>query len=204
MNRKLFLGPIALTGALTLALLPHPAALASTYGSGLYGNCAYQSSCSVSISAGGAVDLSLIPGPSPVCTVQSDTVNVSTNSATGYSLSLQDGDASSALTSGGNALPTASGSSQAPAPLAANTWGYRVDGTAAFGAGPTTSSRNAPSDGTLFAAIPTNAQTEATLSMTHAANAQALTTTVWYGLCATTSQPSGTYSDTLNYTALVN
>ena len=87
--------------------------------------------------------------------------------------------------------------------MATNTWGYRVDSLGGFGSGPTSSQNSAAISGSIkFAAVPATASPN-TLKTT-SGTASNDTTTVWYGVAADTSQPSGTYTDSVTYTATAN
>jgi hypothetical protein len=90
-----------------------------------------------------------------------------------------------------------------PLAQAANAWGYRVDSVGGFGAGPTSGQNSAAISGTIkFAGMPANSSPN-TLKAT-ATTASNDTTTVWYGVTANTTQPTGTYSDSVTYTATAN
>jgi hypothetical protein len=87
--------------------------------------------------------------------------------------------------------------------MSANTWGYRVDGIGGFGAGLTSSASNAAISGTIkFAAVAASGSPD-TLKTT-SSTASNDTTTVWYGVATTTAQPSGTYTNSVTYTATPN
>lgn len=177
---------------------------ASPYGKGLYGRCEYNS-CGISITSGSAVNLDIVPTMDPTCSVQQDTVAVTTNSSTGYTLTLNDYDTLTQLVaSNGNTINTVNATGTAPVRLNANTWGFRVDGTNGFGAGPTSAVTNAGVPTVGFAAIPSSAATAETLASSTVAAYPAVNTTVWYGLCVNASLPSGAYSDSVVYTAVVN
>jgi hypothetical protein len=151
----------------------------------------------------GTVDLSSTPTGAGVQTTASDTVTVSTNNSAGYTLSLAETNASSALVSGGNSIPAISGSTfGAPTPLTANTWGYRVDGIGGFGAGTTTGASNAAIGTTTYAPVPATGAPQ-TLKTT-ATTATNDTTTVWYSVAVNTATPSGVYTNSVTYTATTN
>ncbi len=150
----------------------------------------------------GSVSLNLVPSAAGTQTIASDTVTISTNDAAGYTLQLAEATASSAMTSGGNSIPAGSGSKTTPAALSPNTWGYRVDGAGGFGTGPTTAAASQPISATTFAAVPVTASPDTLVATSSTASNS--TTTVWYGLAASTSKPNGTYSNTVTYTATPN
>ncbi len=191
-----------------IVTVPAVTALASNFGSGTYGSCQYNS-CSISISSNTTVNLNVVPTGSGSCTVQSDDVAVLTDNSNGYSLTLSDNFTNTALTNGGNSIAASSGSFASPATLSADKWGYRVDGASGsgFGSGPTSAQSNvglSSLSGILFAGPPASNLTADTLATTSAAADPAVHTTVWYGLCADTSQPSGTYSSQILYSAVTN
>src|SRR6185312_13170915 len=102
----------------------------------------------------GTVNANVTPTGSGAQTIASDTVTVSTNDSSGYTLQLAETSASSNLVSGSNTIPASSGSQGTPAVMAVNTWGYRVDGIGGFGAGPTSGQSSAAISGTIkFAAV---------------------------------------------------
>jgi len=155
------------------------------------------------LSSSGTVNINTTPTAGGVQTIASDTVTVSTNDAAGYTLKLGETAAASALTSGGNTIPAVTGTQAAPVVQTANTWGYRVDSVGGFGAGPTSGATNAAISGTIkFAPVPATASPD-TLKAT-ATTASNDTTTVWYGVSVNTATPSGTYTNSVTYTAIAN
>jgi hypothetical protein len=175
----------------------------TTYGSGNYGYCDY-GSCTITLTSGGSTTLNVAPTPSGQCTVQSDTASVLTDSTAGYVLTMTTSTTNNSMTSGANNITASSGTSASPTTLAMNTWGYRVDGLAGFGAGPTSSQSNGSVPSVTFAGVPpSNLAGTAVASSSGPAN-PAVDTTVWYGVCANSSLPSGSYSTTVTYTAVTN
>lgn len=150
----------------------------------------------------GTVTLNATPTAGGVQTTASDTVTISTNNSAGYSLSLAETTASSSLTSGGNTIPATTGTQASPVALTANRWGYRVDGTGGFGAGPTSPISNAAIGTVTYAAVPATASPN-TIKTT-AATATNDTTTVWYSVAVNTATPTGTYTNSVTYTAVNN
>lgn len=130
-----------------------------------------------------------------------DIVTVSTNNTTGYTLTLKDSDTTYTLASGGNSFAASSATPAAPATLANNTWGWRVDGLSGFGAGPSAVLNSAAPSSLTYAAIPANA-TPFTLRTT--ATTGSTNTDVWYSARANDSLSEGTYTDTVTYTATAN
>lgn len=155
----------------------------------------------ISISSGPTVAISLTPTSGGVVSSASDTVSVSTNRTTGYTLTMKDADTSSNLVSGGNNITPHTGTPAAPTALANGTWGYAVAGgnfDATYAA-----ESNAGSSTTKWAGVPTSSGSAVTLKTT-ATTASADTTTVWYAAKVNTSQAGGTYTDTVRYTATTN
>jgi hypothetical protein len=154
-------------------------------------------------STSGTVNDNVTPTGSGAQTIQSDTVTVSTNDSSGYTLQLAESSATTTLTSGSNTIPASSGTQTTPVVMAVNTWGYRVDSVGGFGAGPTSSASSAAISGTIkFAGVPASGSPN-TLEDTSGTATNA-TTTVWYGVAVNTSQPSGTYTNTVTYTCTAN
>lgn len=154
------------------------------------------------LTTSGTVNIDATPSGSGVQTIASDTVTVSTNDTAGYTLKLAETGASSSLTSGSNTIAAVSGTQAAPVAETASSWGYRVDGVGGFGAGPTSSASNAAISATKFAAVPATASPD-TLKAT-ATTAANDTTTVWYGVAVDTTTPTGTYTNSVTYTAVAN
>jgi hypothetical protein len=154
------------------------------------------------LSSSGTVNLNVTPTPSGAQTTASDTVTVSTNNSAGYTLQLAETTASSTLTSGSNTIAATTGTQASPTALVANRWGYRVDGVGGFGAGPTSGISSAAIGTVTYAAVPATASPN-TLKTT-ATTANNDTTTVWYSVAANNSTPSGTYTNSVTYTATTN
>lgn len=154
------------------------------------------------LSSSGTVHIDATPNASGVQTIASDTVTVSTNDASGYTLKLGETAAASALTSGGNSIASIGATAASPIALTVGTWGYRVDNVAGFGVGPTSAVSNVAIGSLQFASIPVTA-TPDTLKTT-ATTATNDVTTVWYGVAVNTSTPSGAYTNSVTYTATAN
>ncbi|HEY8886027.1 MAG TPA: hypothetical protein VIM31_00810 [Candidatus Microsaccharimonas sp.] len=151
----------------------------------------------------GTVAVNATPTAGGVQTINNDIITVSTNDAAGYTLKINETGASGTLVSGGNSIAASSGTFASPIAQAANTWGYRVDSAGTFGAGPTSSATNAAISGTIkFAAVPVTASPD-TIKTT-ATTASNDTTNVWYGVAVNTSTPSGSYTNSVTYTAVAN
>jgi hypothetical protein len=176
---------------------------ASTYGSGNYGVCSY-GSCSITLDSSTTVNANVTPSGSGKCTVQSDSVSVLTDNSDGYNLSMTTSSTSSNMASGPHTISASSGLAATPVTLAMNTWGFRVDGISGFGAGPTSAQTNGNTPSVTFAKVPANNETPAVLASTNSTANPAVNTTVWYGVCANTNQPSGSYAASVTYTAVTN
>ncbi len=173
------------------------------YGIGAYGTCQF-GSCSITLTSSTTLAADITPGGSTTCTVVKDDVSVRTGASTGYTLQVNDNDTDTSLNrSGGGSIAATSGTRMSPATLTANTWGYRVDGIAGFGAGPTTAVSNAAIPSVQFAGVPVSGSPHVIAIKTSAASVAEITP-VWYGLCSDTSIPAGSYSDTVVYTAITN
>jgi hypothetical protein len=199
-NTKNHLTPLT-SLTLLVALLATPAVAGAATTSTTV-NSAIGSVISVFTSSG-TVNVNVTPTGSGAQTIASDTLTVSTNDALGYTLQISDSDTNTNLVSGGNNVPASSATQGTPVAQTVNTWGYRVDSIGGFGAGPTSGQNSAAVSGSIkFAGVPSSAAPN-TIKTT-ATTASNDTTTVWYGVAANTSQPSGTYSDTITYTATAN
>ena len=173
---------------------------------------AYTTSTTISSTLSGVISLfttdvtvndNVLPAASGAQTIASDTVTISTNDSAGYALRLGETSASSSLTYNSNTIPASSGTQAAPIAMADNTWGYRVDGVGGFGAGPTSPASSTAISGTItFAAVPASGSPNTLV--TTSGTATNATTTVWYGVAANTSIPSGTYTNSVTYTATAN
>lgn len=175
----------------------------TTYGSGKYDNCTY-GSCTITLSSSGAVGLNVTPTPAGACSIASDAVSVLTDSTSGYTLQLANTSTDTSMQNGANTIPVVTGTAASPAVMSANAWGYRVDGSYGFGAGPTTAQSNISAPIASFATVPASNVTAATLLVTTGPANPAATTTTWYGLCADTTAVNGTYTSQVTYTATTN
>lgn len=157
----------------------------------------------ISITTSGTVTLNVVPTGAGALSSDSDTVTVATNNASGYALTLANTDADTDLEDGSNEIQADSGTQASPSSgMTNNRWGYRVDGVGGFGAGPTSAETNVASSTYSWAGVP--ASGSANTLKTTSEEAAADVTTVWYAVKADTSNPSGTYSDTVTYTATTN
>lgn len=156
----------------------------------------------ISISTSTTVAVSLTPTSGGVVSSASDTVTVNTNRTAGYTLTLADSDATTSLTSGGNTITAHGGTFASPTALTAGKWGYRIVNAGGFGATAYSAETNNASSSSTWAGVP--ATGSAQTIKTTATTATNDTTTVWYGVKVNTSQPDGTYTDTVTYTATTN
>ncbi len=155
------------------------------------------------LTTNGTVNVNITPTGAGAQTIASDTVTVSTNDSSGYTLTLADSDATTTLVSGGNSVAASSGTQTTPVVQVANTWGYAVQSLGGFNGSGYAAANSAAISGTLkFAGMPATGSPN-TLKTT-AGVATNDTTTVWYAAAANTSQPSGTYTDSVTYTATTN
>lgn len=157
---------------------------------------------SITITTDGTVDIDVTPTASGSASSASDTVLVSTNNAIGYNLQLANGDTNTDLVNGTDTIAAGAGTQGTPLTLANNSWGYRVDGAGGFGAGATSAETDEADLTGTWAGVPASGS-ENTLKST-GSPATNDSTTVWYGVKADTSNPNGTYTDTVTYTATTN
>lgn len=155
----------------------------------------------ISITTSSTVAISITPTAGGALSSSNDTITVNTNNPSGYTLTLANSDASLNLVSGGNTIQAHSGTQASPSSMTSNRWGYAVAGVGGFDGSYAAETNNTSSTST-WAGVPASG-TPITLKAT-ATTASNDTTTVWYGVKATSAQPNGTYSDTVTYTATTN
>jgi hypothetical protein len=141
------------------------------------------------------------------------TATVSTNSPSGYNLSLQSSSANLTETMTPTAvIPTISGYTSA-SPASASVvsgligtqafWGYRVTGQGSFGAS-TAAETNAPATAYAWATIPTTITLVRSGNQTDNLTANIpQNTDVWFGVSPAMSNTSGSYTVSITYTAEV-
>ena len=151
----------------------------------------------ISITSSGTVTINVTPTASGSLSSASDTVTVSTNNTAGYDLTLADSDASTNLVSGGNNIAAHAGTYASPTALVNNSWGYAVAG-GSFDAS-YSAETNAASSTSKWAGVPATGSAQNLKSTATTASAEV--TTVWYAVKANSTQPSGTYTDSVTYTA---
>ena len=155
---------------------------------------------SISISTSSTVNVSVTPVSGGSQSSALDTVTVATNNDSGYALTMEDSDADTDLVNGGNTIAAHTGTYGTPTVLANNSWGY------AFAGGNFDVSysalNNVTSSGSLWAGMPASGA-PVTLKTT-ATTTSGDATEVWYSVKADTTNPNGTYTDTVSYTATTN
>ena len=161
----------------------------------------------ITISSGPSVGLSLTPDGTGVVSSASNVVTVSTNNSTGYALAIKDSDATTTLASGGNSFTTNTSPTAADA-LANGEWGWAVP-SATTGVGVTgfDASYGALNSSTTLTSTwaGVNATGGANVNIkTTSGVASGDTTTVWFAARANTSQPTGSYTGAVTYTATTN
>lgn len=162
----------------------------------------------ISMTTSGTVGITLTPTSGGVVSSNSDTVTVDTNRSTGYNLKLSDGDTTTNLVSGGNTFTAPTSTWGSTATLTNGKWGYAI----ASGTTGLTASSNF--DASYSAETSNAASTSKWLGIASSASPQTVkttsaaatgdTTTVWYAAKADLSQPEGTYTDSVTYTATTN
>lgn len=187
-----------------VAALLAPRAQALDYGDGTYGSCTY-GTCGITISTDATLNLPITPQSGLTrCTVDSQDVSVTTGASVGYTITLASTAAAVTMpgaTNGGTINPV-SGSYGTPALLTANTWGYRIDSTGSFGAGPTSTVSSGAVPSLDFAPLASSGSPQTIITTAEPAGPSV--TTVWFGACADMSLPADTYSREVVYTAMTN
>ena len=193
--KKLVISTVALAG---LLVIPATTLYAVTDSDTTTVNALIGSS--VSISTSSTVNVSVTPVSGGSQSSASDTVTVATNNASGYALTMEDSDSDTDLVNGGNTISAHAGTYGTPTVLANNSWGYAVPGgnfDVSYSA-----LNNVTSSGSLWAGMPASGA-PVTLKTT-ASTSSGDVTTVWYSVKADTTNPNGTYTDTVSYTATTN
>lgn len=158
----------------------------------------------ITVSSTGTVSMNLSPTGSSVTSIGKDTVTVNSNDVDGYNLTLNVNSATDdklTNSAASSTIDSTSGTYAAPAVLALNSWGYRVDGLGTFGAGSTAVVDSVASSPLFFAKVPLSASPQNIRSTTTTATNS--TTDVYYGIKVDASKPNGTYTNTVVYTATV-
>ncbi len=105
------------------------------------------------------------------------------------------------MVSGANTITAHAGTQAAPTALANGKWGYAVATVGGFD-GSYSAETNSTTSTSKWAGVPATGSPN-TLKTT-ATTASGDTTTVWYGVKVASTQPNGTYTDTVTYTATTN
>lgn len=151
---------------------------AQPYGTGLYNeNVPYGSATSLTISTTGNVAIQITPTDAGTLGTALNTVTVSSTDVVGYKLYVRS-EGSSDMVNGPFSIPASANG--LPAPLVNNTWGYNTDASSDF-VGMTTSD-----------VLIKNLVGPAT---------DGDDTDVTYGVKVDNSEPAGSYSTTVTYTA---
>lgn len=141
------------------------------------------------------VGMTLDPTGAGVVSSASQTVQVSSNNASGFKLYIKDADATLSLGASFSAHASAWGSATA---LANNTWGYAIPGAVSFDASYSTETNNSSSASKWVGITASDQQIKDYTS------SGIDSTVVWYAARATTAIAPGTYADTVTYTATTN
>jgi hypothetical protein len=156
----------------------------------------------ISVGSSTTVALSITPASGGSISSASDTVTVNTNDSAGYNLTLSDGDTNTSLVNGVNTITAHSGTQAVPTTMTTNNkWGYRVDNVGGFGAGPGAVLNSVASSSLTWAGVPSSSSPNTLKSPTSPSGVGGDTTTVWYATRVDQTIPSGTYTDTVTYTA---
>jgi hypothetical protein len=199
----LTLAAAILTLIITWALLAHTA-VGMNYSAGTFGSCQY-GSCGITLVTSGSISADVTPvGGSTKCTVSNDVVTVTTNASTGYTITLTDTDTANTLDTTGASIAASTATPASPAVLSANKWGYRVDSVAGFGSGPTSGVASGAVPSQTYAGVPISSGTPGLIRTTAIADTGTVNTSVWYGVCADSTLKSGSYTDSVTYTAVIN
>ena len=135
------------------------------------------------------INLSLMPATSGVSTSASTTVDVSTNSTSGYQLTMSAAHSSiNSTTSDSKIESISNATTSSPQPLTANTWGWYSDNLGTFN--------------NLYVSLPASGSERLVRKTEN--NATASPTVVNFGVNVDLSLPAGTYSNTIVFTAISN
>lgn len=187
-------------GAVAFALSPIVASAASTTANTTI-NATIASV--ISMTTSGTVAIPITPTGAGSASSASDTVTVNSNNSTGYNLTLSDSDTTLTLAGpSASTLAAHTGTFASPTTMLNNSWGYRIDSSGTFGAGPTSSQTNQANLAGTWAGLPSSAS-QTTVKST-AVVATNDVTTVWYGAKADSTKVNGVYTDSVTYTATTN
>ncbi|NCU30658.1 hypothetical protein EOL73_04005 [Candidatus Saccharibacteria bacterium] len=190
------IGSVSLAAALLVAVSPVWVAQALTDTS----TVTVAVGSSITVASADSVSFSVTPTAAGSQSSDDDTVTVSTNSTAGYTLRISSSDTTNVLTSGGNTIAASANTYTVPAALTNNTWGYAIAG-GNFDASYSVFT-NVEGSTTKWAGMPVLASLQ-TIKTT-ATTASNDNTSVWYSAEVNSSQPNGTYTDVVTYTATAN
>lgn len=152
---------------------------ASPYGAGKYNaNVPYGGQTQLTISTSGNIALNVIPSDSGTSASASGTVTVVSTDVVGYKLYIRS-ITSTNMANGASVIPASANGS--PAALATNTWGYNLDGSSNF-------------TGMTLSDVLIRSATQPYTSGD--------VTTVTYGVKVNNAKKSGSYSNSVIYTAV--
>ena len=156
-----------------------PTAAAAPFGEGAFGaDVPFGSATSLSIALGGNVNLALTPSGSDFTGTGSNTVTVTDTDPVGYALYMYAANGTS-MTNGSSTIAASANTTEGP--LAVNTWGYNTDGSANYLGISSTPTLIKSGSGPFESGD---------------------NTTVTYGVLADVTQPEGSYSVNITYTAV--
>lgn len=161
----------------------------------------------ITVASSGDVNINVTPSdPGTVTSTANNVVTVNTNNSSGYNLKLDMVDDVRNLVKTGGTIAPSAGTMTNAADVAANTWGYRVDGVggaSGFGDGPTTA-LNSETATLKFAGVPAHGSPDTIKTTDSVTSGSGDTTTVWYMVSADSSLPTGDYTGIVVYTATPN
>jgi hypothetical protein len=176
---KLILTVLSVIAILCLSLTTSGIADASPYGAGIYNaNVPYGGQTQLTISTSGNVALTVTPSDSGALASASGTVTVTSTDVVGYKLYVRSS-ASTDMANGAVIIPTSANGS--PAALAVNTWGYNLDGSSNY-------------TGITLSDVLIRSATQPYTSGD--------ITTVTYGVRVDNTKKSGSYTNSVIYTAV--
>lgn len=156
----------------------------------------------ISMTTNASVSMNVTPTAAGSQSSASDSVKVSTNNVNGYNLTLVNADTDTNLVDPlhtSNTIGAHTGTLSSPTQLATNSWGYAVSGGNFSGS--YSAIDNEANNTTKWAGVPQTTADQITSTSGPGTDNE---TVVWYSAKANTSKPSGTYTDTVTYTATVN
>lgn len=179
-------------------------AAVNSAGIGVYSATQTSQTLYITVSGAEFVNLSVTPTAAGRTSSTSHTITTSTNSSAGYRLLLSTVSSNRSLVKGLDSIDPLGGNAVSPLTIAANTWGYRVDGLGGFGAGPTSVETDVASSAFTWAGVPGLGSATQIYHQNIPTTTTGQTTRIWYALNSTAAKPSGTYTQTVTYTAISN